>query len=601
MIVAELASATVVDHKGWLRLPQKTATAGRIGGLVLALMGVVCVNFGSELATYLIARWEKKTESCDGIRGRCALTEDGNDVLVVVDKEEKTVKADIPDNDRTASTLSIGHPSATCVPSSNASTTILPTPSPLTATTSSIPSFTPTLAPPLAVTSDPILEPLLLFPALAGVCLSLQVGMNGALGHTPTIGPYFGAMWSVTSSLACMALFWAFDARYLTGAWWALSAAAVAAAPAGWKATLSPIPWYSYLSGALGLAYVLASTALAPRLGAATLLGVVGEEGDGGPPTSPPRPLMEPEKADIPLSGDPPVAANVSAPPAPAPAPVVDVKLAAAAAARAAVASLMAAKPQEVDDDDGADADDGEVDEGEPEEIGARFAKRRRTSDPTAAHTQPHSSRGFMSTATSNPAADRRPSINTFYESGTRSQSPNPATINLHAVTSGASKPRPPQIQMPARFLNSSTGPVRKSSGPSSAPVEGSSLVGSLRGDAPGGKGVRGEKVNLFGAAAAGITPGSEEDVPLARRHHQKASAAAAASAAVAAAALKELSTAAPKRSAPPRSAKEKDDKKKPRPAPAKPDKKRPGSASGNGPSSTSSRPAKSSAASAGA
>jgi bacterial/archaeal transporter family-2 protein len=95
------------------------------------------------------------------------------------------------------------------------------------------------------------------FAFLAGVVLSCQVGMNTQLRE------------SAGSPL------WATAISFVVGLIALLACCAAARAPLPSWAGLARAPWWAWLGGAMGAAYVAATVVLAPRLGAAALVGLV--------------------------------------------------------------------------------------------------------------------------------------------------------------------------------------------------------------------------------------------------------------------------------------------------------------------------------------
>jgi transporter family-2 protein len=93
--------------------------------------------------------------------------------------------------------------------------------------------------------------------ALVGAGLVVQVGFNAALRTQ------FG---NAT---------WATIANFAVGTAALLAIAAAVRAPAPTAAQALGAPWWAWLGGLLGAAYVASVTVLGPRLGAATLTAVV--------------------------------------------------------------------------------------------------------------------------------------------------------------------------------------------------------------------------------------------------------------------------------------------------------------------------------------
>ncbi len=98
---------------------------------------------------------------------------------------------------------------------------------------------------------------LLLFAILAGVMLPVQAGINAqlrvSLGH-----PIAAALVSFLVGTVALALV-AIGFRI----------------PLGLDATWTRAPWWHWVGGLIGAAYVAGSVVLAPRLGAATLIAAV--------------------------------------------------------------------------------------------------------------------------------------------------------------------------------------------------------------------------------------------------------------------------------------------------------------------------------------
>lgn len=98
---------------------------------------------------------------------------------------------------------------------------------------------------------------LVLVAVAAGCCLSTQVGVNGTLSRAVS-SPVLAA--AVSFAVGTVALFgWAVAARLRLGA--IVEAAAQ--------------PWWVWTGGFLGAVYVATMIAVAPRLGAATTIGLV--------------------------------------------------------------------------------------------------------------------------------------------------------------------------------------------------------------------------------------------------------------------------------------------------------------------------------------
>jgi transporter family-2 protein len=97
----------------------------------------------------------------------------------------------------------------------------------------------------------------ILWAALVGAALVVQIGLNTSLRVQ-----FGSAAWATTINFAIG-----------TVAMLAFSLATRAPVPTAAQAAL--VPWYAWLGGLLGAAYVASSTILGPRLGAATFTALV--------------------------------------------------------------------------------------------------------------------------------------------------------------------------------------------------------------------------------------------------------------------------------------------------------------------------------------
>ena len=98
---------------------------------------------------------------------------------------------------------------------------------------------------------------LLLLALLAGVALTVQVGLNAQL-----------RTWTVSPVVATLASF-------LVGSTTLLLYALASRAPLPAAARMSEAPWWVWTGGMLGAGYVLATIVLAPKLGPGVLFGAV--------------------------------------------------------------------------------------------------------------------------------------------------------------------------------------------------------------------------------------------------------------------------------------------------------------------------------------
>jgi transporter family-2 protein len=97
----------------------------------------------------------------------------------------------------------------------------------------------------------------ILWATVVGAGLVIQIGLNTALR-----AQFGSAAWATTINFAI-------------GTIAMLAFALVSRAPVPTGVQASGVPWYAWLGGLLGAAYVASSTILGPRLGAATFTALV--------------------------------------------------------------------------------------------------------------------------------------------------------------------------------------------------------------------------------------------------------------------------------------------------------------------------------------
>ncbi|AFZ69593.1 DMT family transporter [Deinococcus peraridilitoris] len=96
-----------------------------------------------------------------------------------------------------------------------------------------------------------------LFALLAGVVVPLQAAANARLGSAAG-HPAWGALISVIVTLLVLGTY------------------VLLFRPGNVSSLIAtPVPWWAWLGGLFGATYLLGLTALAPRLGTATLLGLI--------------------------------------------------------------------------------------------------------------------------------------------------------------------------------------------------------------------------------------------------------------------------------------------------------------------------------------
>lgn len=93
--------------------------------------------------------------------------------------------------------------------------------------------------------------------AVVGMALVVQIGLNSALR-----AQFGSAAWAAT-------------ANFLVGTAALVAFALLQRGPSPTAAQAAAVPWWGWLGGLLGAAYVASSTVLGPRLGAATFTAVV--------------------------------------------------------------------------------------------------------------------------------------------------------------------------------------------------------------------------------------------------------------------------------------------------------------------------------------
>ncbi|KAJ3210346.1 hypothetical protein HDU67_005379 [Dinochytrium kinnereticum] len=260
-VLFQLGTGAIMDHFGLFNLPVQPTSAGKIAGLLVAGVGVGLVTFGWDgvVKAFRERRLKVKTtrKGGDDTLSSEAVRDDlekGGFMISRgderVESPAESVTSSVTDDDMRDS------PSPPSPPPADVRTE--------ESETAGLSSLDVTrsvsrTSPPAVNTTTALTDPAILIAAVAGVCVSFQTGMNGAMGKT-AYGPGFATLFSLVTANVGMIGFMVLDALIL------------------WKridvSRYREIPWYAWFSGVLGFTYVMCVTYLTPRLGAANLLGV---------------------------------------------------------------------------------------------------------------------------------------------------------------------------------------------------------------------------------------------------------------------------------------------------------------------------------------
>ncbi|KAJ3088418.1 hypothetical protein HDU96_004122, partial [Phlyctochytrium bullatum] len=206
-VVVQLATSTVMDHEGWFELKRVPATAGRVGGVVVAGVGVALVTVGAAWAERRgWGGWWGVTRQVQRVDEEVAVSTTG--LVAVVEEPRATKKAGPDVNASTPKTDEMVVVVATA-PSTLIEDSKRPVPTPLPAAPPATPSPAPDATPKSPAAG--LLDPAIVFPALSGMFLSFQSGMNGRLGRT-AYGGFFATVVSLLTANVCMVTFMVVDA-----------------------------------------------------------------------------------------------------------------------------------------------------------------------------------------------------------------------------------------------------------------------------------------------------------------------------------------------------------------------------------------------------
>ncbi|KAJ3173881.1 hypothetical protein HDU87_007291 [Geranomyces variabilis] len=247
-VACQVTAALIFDATGSLGLEQRTATPGRIIGVVLTAFGVFLMVGGlGSVAAMLLGRRKVANDP---------------------ESQHEEMSATMPQREATATTIN-----ATAMEESPA---LSPPRTPLSGDEKSHAMnmvSVPISSPPegfgssAATTSSSAktggkIDITIVFAMLGGVALALQGAMNGKLGEIG--GGGFSAAWSFASGSCALGIWFLYDLYFgptsrLVPEW-------------TFRGVLRDAPAWSFLGGFLGAAYVLAITILIPRLGSTTAL-----------------------------------------------------------------------------------------------------------------------------------------------------------------------------------------------------------------------------------------------------------------------------------------------------------------------------------------
>ncbi|KAJ3317626.1 hypothetical protein HDU76_001116 [Blyttiomyces sp. JEL0837] len=203
-VLFQLCSAMVFDSFGIVGLSQRNATVGRGLGIVVVFLGVVLVN-----APWLpfVPSWVYVVrDHNDGERsGDVALkevVEIQSGLTAVVAEDVRKMKVHEVSSNLTLTEKTETSVNNESVTSSVQSGSIMPI---------AVSPNSPSLQPSKPSSHGTLkLDCRLIFPALAGVCLSLQAGMNGTMGQT-SFGPWFTTLYSILIAAIPMFILFAYE------------------------------------------------------------------------------------------------------------------------------------------------------------------------------------------------------------------------------------------------------------------------------------------------------------------------------------------------------------------------------------------------------
>ncbi|RKO84548.1 hypothetical protein BDK51DRAFT_29402, partial [Blyttiomyces helicus] len=224
-IIAQLATAVLLDNFSLFNLPQRTATAGRIVGLVLGVAGVLLITTRGSIGEafhFHGGSHQKRGTRVDGRGHRYAVEE------IKVGNVTPTVVSP----DATAAVL---------FPDAN-------------------PAMMMVLPPPVSAAVVPTKSngPLIGIVAVGGCALAVQAAVNDELGKRGGNG--LSAAFTFFSAAVILAVYFAVQAWLHPDA-----------RPA--RKNVAAVPWWGWTGGCLGACYVLIVVFIVGNLGAADTLG----------------------------------------------------------------------------------------------------------------------------------------------------------------------------------------------------------------------------------------------------------------------------------------------------------------------------------------
>ncbi|KAJ3153652.1 hypothetical protein HDU86_005150 [Geranomyces michiganensis] len=243
-VASQVTAALIFDATGSLGLEQRSATPGRIVGVILTAAGVFLMVGGLGRIAAVLGR--KKVADAESLHEQGFSTR--NETEAAPGATTATVMANTP-------------PPSPLSPHS---------PTDVKSHTLSVQSGGPTPQSSDAATSGPApsapakshIDITIIFAILGGVALALQGAMNGKLGEVG--GGGFSAAWSFASGSVVLCIWFLYDLYF----------GATSRLDPEWtlRGVFRDAPAWSLSGGFLGAAYVLAITILIPRLGSTTAL-----------------------------------------------------------------------------------------------------------------------------------------------------------------------------------------------------------------------------------------------------------------------------------------------------------------------------------------
>ncbi|KAJ3150579.1 hypothetical protein HDU89_002987 [Geranomyces variabilis] len=252
-VACQVTAALIFDATGSLGLEQRTATPGRIVGVVLTAFGVFLMVGGlGRVAAVLLGRRKVAANDVESLHEQGFGT-----------RQEREAAG------TGATTTTTNAPTMEEIPASPPRSPVVGDEKSHTLSVLSVPISSPPDASDSATASarpapktGGKIDITIVFAMLGGVALALQGAMNGKLGEIG--GGGFSAAWSFASGSVALGIWFVYDLYFgatsrLEPAW-------------TFRGVLRDAPAWSLLGGFLGAAYVLAITILIPRLGSTTAL-----------------------------------------------------------------------------------------------------------------------------------------------------------------------------------------------------------------------------------------------------------------------------------------------------------------------------------------